>query len=142
MKLQYFDHLMRGADSLEKNPMLGKTEGEKRRGRQRMRQLDGHLRLKGHEFEQISGDSEGQGSLACCSPWGRKGSGTTQRLNNNKEGIIRKQKICTKSVKMHSILMYQSYMQDVFALSFLKGNCIYLQKLQHGGLKISKEKNK
>ena len=40
-KLQYFDHLMRGADSVEKNLMLGKTEGKKRRGQQRMRQLDG-----------------------------------------------------------------------------------------------------
>ena len=41
LKLQYFGHLMRRADSLEKTLMLGKTEGEKRRGRQRMRWLDG-----------------------------------------------------------------------------------------------------
>jgi len=41
-----------------------------------------HHRLYGHEFEQTPGDSEGQGSLACCSPWGRKESGTTERLNN------------------------------------------------------------
>ena len=40
-KLQYFDHLMRRADSLEKTLMLGKTEGRRRRGRQRMRWLDG-----------------------------------------------------------------------------------------------------
>ena len=38
--------------------------------------------LNGHEFEQTPGDSEGQGSLVCCSPWGRKESDTTQRLNN------------------------------------------------------------
>ena len=42
-----------------------------------------HHRLNGHEFEQTLGESEGQGSLACCSPWGRKGSDTTERLNNN-----------------------------------------------------------
>ena len=41
LKLQYFGHLMRRADSLEKTLILGKTEGRKRRGRQRMRWLDG-----------------------------------------------------------------------------------------------------
>ena len=41
LKLQYFGHLMRRADSLEKNLMLGKIEGRKKRGRQRMRWLDG-----------------------------------------------------------------------------------------------------
>ena len=40
LKLQYFGHLMQRADSLEKTPMLGKTEGRRRRGRQRMRWLD------------------------------------------------------------------------------------------------------
>ena len=41
LKLQYFDHLMRRADSLEKTLMLGKIEGRRRRGRQRMKWLDG-----------------------------------------------------------------------------------------------------
>ena len=41
LRLQYFGHLMRRADSLEKTVMLGKTEGRRRRGRQRMRWLDG-----------------------------------------------------------------------------------------------------
>ena len=41
-----------------------------------------HHRLNGHEFEQAPGDSEGQGSLACCSPWGHKELDTTERLNN------------------------------------------------------------
>ena len=41
LKLQYFDHLMRRADSLEKTLMLGKIEGRRRRGRQRMTWLDG-----------------------------------------------------------------------------------------------------
>ena len=38
-------------------------------------------RLNGHEFEQALGDGEGQGRLACCSPWGRKESDTTEQLN-------------------------------------------------------------
>ena len=41
LKLQYFSHIMQRADSLEKTVMLGKTEGRRRRGRQRMRWLDG-----------------------------------------------------------------------------------------------------
>ena len=41
LKLQYFGHLMRGADSLEKALMLGKVEGQRRKGQQRMRRLDG-----------------------------------------------------------------------------------------------------
>ena len=41
----------------------------------------------GHELEQIPGDSEGQRSLACCSPWARQESDTTQQLNNNKKVI-------------------------------------------------------
>ena len=51
---------------VEKDPDLGKIES-KRRGQQRMRWLDG---LTNSMFEQTLGDSEGQGSLACCSPWG------------------------------------------------------------------------
>ena len=42
-----------------------------------------HHRLNGHEFEQGPGDGEGQGSLACCSPWGHKEPEATERLNNN-----------------------------------------------------------
>ena len=46
-----------------------------------------HHRLNGHEFEQTLGDSEGQGSLAGCSSWGRKELDTPERLNsNNKDG--------------------------------------------------------
>ena len=67
LKLQYFGHLMRRADSLEKTRMLGKIEGKRRRGPQRMKWLDG---ITNSMFEQTLGDSEGQGSLACCSPWG------------------------------------------------------------------------
>ena len=40
--------------------------------------------LNGHEFEQIPGDSEGQGSLVCCGPWGHKELDKTYILNNNK----------------------------------------------------------
>ena len=47
--------------------------------------VGGHHRLNGREFEQAPGVGEGQGSLACCGPWGRRESVTTERLNNNRE---------------------------------------------------------
>ena len=43
-----------------------------------------HHQLSGHEFEETPRDDEGQGSLACCSPWGRKDMDMTEQLNNNK----------------------------------------------------------
>ena len=76
LKLPSFGHLMRGANSLDKTLMLGKIEGGRSRGRQRMRWLDGVT--DSMEFEQALG-GEGQGSLKCCSPWGR----TESDMNNN-----------------------------------------------------------
>ena len=58
LKLQYFGHLMRRANPLEKTLMLGKIEDGRRRERQRLEWLDG---INGHEFEQTLGDSERQG---------------------------------------------------------------------------------
>ena len=79
LKLQYFGHLMRRTDSLEKTLMLGKIEGRRRREKQRIL-VGWHHWLNGHEFEQAPGVGDGQGSLACSSPWGRKESDTTERL--------------------------------------------------------------
>ena len=81
IKLQYFGHLMRRADSLEKTLMLGRIVGRRRRGRQRMRWLDGHHWLDGHESEWTPGDGDGQGGLACCDSQGRKDLDTTEWLN-------------------------------------------------------------
>ena len=72
---------MQRAGSFEKTLMLGKIEGGRRRGRQMMSWLDGITNLMGHEFEQALGVGDEQGSLACCSPWGRKESDMTERLN-------------------------------------------------------------
>ena len=72
LKLQYFGHLMQRANTLEKTLMLGKVEGRRRRGQQRMRWLDGITNSDGHEFEQAPGNGEGQGSLTCFSSWGHK----------------------------------------------------------------------
>ena len=66
LKLQYFGRLIQRAHLLEKTLMLGKTE----KGATENEVFGWHHQLNGHEFEQASGDSEGQGGLVCCSPWG------------------------------------------------------------------------
>ena len=47
-----------------------------------------HHQLDGHEFEQTMGDTEGQGSLVCCSPWGHKESNTSVQLNNSSYTLL------------------------------------------------------
>ena len=80
LKLQYFGYLMERANSLEKMLMLGKIEGKRRRGQQRMGWLD---------------YSKGQGSLACCSPWGRKESNMTlaNEQQQNKLFFVERRKL-------------------------------------------------
>ena len=81
LKLQYFGHLMQRADSFEKTLMLGKIEGRKRRGRQRIEMVGWHHWLNGHEFGWTPGVGDGQGGLTCWGSWGHKESDTTERLN-------------------------------------------------------------
>ena len=80
LKLQYFGHLMRRVDSLEKTLMLGGIRGYRRRGRQRMRWLDGITNSMVNEFEWSRGVGDGQGGLLGCDSWGRKESDVTVRL--------------------------------------------------------------
>ena len=81
LKLQYFGHLKRRVDSLEKTLMLGGSGGRRRRGRQRMKWLDGITDLMDVESEWTPGVGDGQGGLACCDSWGRKAWDTTEWLN-------------------------------------------------------------
>ena len=83
LKLQYFGHLIQRADSLEKTLMLGKRRQEER-GMTEDKMVGWHHQLNGHEFEQALGYGEGQGSLAYCSPWGRKELDMTDQLNNKR----------------------------------------------------------
>ena len=77
LKLQHFGHLMRRTDSFEKTLMLGKIEGGRRKGQQRMRWLDGITDSMDMSLSKM-GVGDGQGVLVCCSPWGRKESDTTE----------------------------------------------------------------
>ena len=79
LKLQYFGHLMRRVDSLEKTLMLGGTGGRRRRGRQRIRWLDGitnSMDVSLSELRELV-----IGGLGCCDSRGRKESDTTERVN-------------------------------------------------------------
>ena len=75
LKLQYFGHLIRRVDSLEKTLMLGGIGGSRRKGRPRMRWLDGITDSMDVSLSEL------QGSLVCCLSWGGKESDTTERLN-------------------------------------------------------------
>ena len=80
LKLQYFGHLMQRTDSFEKTLILGKVEGRRKRGRQRMRWFDGITDSMDMSLSKL-GVGDGQGGLECCSPWSRKESDITERLN-------------------------------------------------------------
>ena len=81
LKLQYFGHLMRRADSFEKTLTLGKIEDRRRRGRQRMRWLDGINDSMDMGFGWTPGVGNGQGVLVCYSSRGCKELDTTERLD-------------------------------------------------------------
>ena len=72
LNLHYFGHLIQRANSLEKTLMLGKIEGRRRREWQKNEIAGWYHQRNGHEFEQTPGDTEGQGSLVCCSLWGHR----------------------------------------------------------------------
>ena len=74
LKLQYFGHLMQRDGSFEKTLMLAKIEGGRRRGRQKMRWLDGITNTMDIGFGWTLGVGDGQGGLACCGSQGRKES--------------------------------------------------------------------
>ena len=76
LKLQNFGHLIQKADSSEKTLMLGKIEGKRRRGQQRMKQLHSATESRDMNLSKLWEIIE-DGSLECCSPWGHKESDTT-----------------------------------------------------------------
>ena len=79
LKLQCFGHLMRRTDSLEKTLMLGKNWRQEEKGMTEYEMVGCYHRL--NEFEQALGVGDGQGNLACCSPWFHKELDMTEWLN-------------------------------------------------------------
>ena len=66
-----------------KDPNAGKDRRQEKKGMTEDEMIRWHHWFNGHEFEKVPGDGEGQGSLACCSPWGHKESDMTEWLKNN-----------------------------------------------------------
>ena len=81
LKLRYFGHLMWRVDSLEKHSNAGRDWGQEEKGTTEDEMAGWHHRLDGRESEWTLGVGDGQGGLACCDSWGRKGSDTTEQLN-------------------------------------------------------------
>ena len=77
LKLQYFGHLMRRVDLLEKTLMLGGIGG-RRREQQRMRWLNDITYSMDMSLSELQGVDDGQGGLACCNSWGRKEPNMTE----------------------------------------------------------------
>ena len=70
-----------------KDPDAGKDCRQEEKGTTEDKTVGWHHQLDGHEFEQAPGVPDGQGSLVCCSPWGRKELDMTEQLNNNNQDI-------------------------------------------------------
>ena len=81
LKLQYFGHLMQRAEFIRKDSDAGEDWSREEKGTTEDDMVGWHHWLDGHEFEKALGDGEGQGNLACCSPWHCKESDTTEWLN-------------------------------------------------------------
>ena len=84
-----------------KDPDAGKDWRQEKKGTTKDEMVEWHHWLDGHEFEQAPGIGDGQGSLACCSPWGRKELDTTERLNWGSQNIV-----------------FQSYLDEIFTSLF------------------------
>ena len=75
-----------------KDPDSGRDWGQEEKGMTEDEMIGWHHWLNGHEFQQTPGDSEGQGSLACCSPWGHKELDMTQQLNKDNKNFWAKER--------------------------------------------------
>ena len=104
------------------DPNAGKDWGQEEKGTTGDEMIGWHHRFSGHEFEQTPGDSEGQKSLACCSPWGPKELDTTEQLNwdwqskkktltksENKEGIYSPNQALDK---LNRFVIFRSWQAD------------------------------
>ena len=101
LKLQYFGHLM-WRWLLRKDPNARKDWKQKEKGTIEDEMVGWYQWLNGHEFQQVPGDGEGQGTLMCWCPWGHKESDTTEWLN-----------WLTDSLSLHSLWLWDGRGQGI-----------------------------
>ena len=112
LKLQYFGYLMRRTDSYEKTLMLGKTEGRRRRGRQRIRWLDCITNSMDMSLSKLGKVVMDREAWLCCSPWGCKELDTAEWLNWTE----------LKNVNFHLYYYLQSFILNMKCIHFLLSN--------------------
>ena len=97
-----------------------------------------HHPLNGHEFEQTPGDSEGQGSLANCNPWGREELDTTDRLKNNSCVVVSHSYFVLKTYAFHVLKKRAKHLTkgDIQCQIFLINSLLYSQNCLQEGKKL------
>ena len=111
-----------------KDPGAGKDWRQKEKGAaedEMVGQLRLHYWLKGYEFEETPGDSEGQGSLVCCTPWGCKELGMTERLNRQTETLHRELVLCFSQDRSFPCVKRQSQVTRAPVLTFMSLYSLY-----------------
>ena len=112
LKLQHFGHLMWRVDSLEGTWCWERLKAGERDDR------GWHHRLNKHESEQAPGIGDGQGSLACCSPWGSKESDMTEQLSWTELNQIRCNSTTIIIIKMHAKPKLSGSYKDTIRLKY------------------------
>ena len=92
-----------------KDADAGKDWGQEEKGVTEDEMVGWHHQLNGYEFEQTLGDSEGQASLECCSPWGHKKSDTTKQLNDKRPEWKRKLTSEQKNQQTQSVVLWNHH---------------------------------
>ena len=118
-----------------KNSDAGKDWGQEEEGTTQNETIGWHHWLNGHEFEQTPGDGEGQGSLACHNPWGRKESDTTFWLQNNRDREGDERVMLHQSLSTATPISTHAWLTSSPATLHL-GMCVF-REFHHNTLSIS-----
>ena len=125
---------------IRKDLEAGNDWGQEEKGKTENEMIWWPHPLNGHEFEQTPGDSEGQGSLAYCSPWGYKESDMTDQLkSNNRCVVVSHNYFVLKTYAFHVLKKWAKHLtkEDIQCQIFLINSLLYSQKFSSGGKETS-----
>ena len=118
-----------------KYPDPRKDWGQEEKGVTEDEMIEWHHRLNGHKFEQTLVDSKGQGSLACCSPWGCKELDTAWWLKNNNSNVYYVIELVFKLKMLGTRVVFLTATLVVFALQMNNCSCLLSQTSDKNSLK-------